>query len=264
MFSYIDKLFSMPLMYFSNRSTGELVFRANLNIYIRQILSQKVITTLIDSLFLGIYLFLMVNYSILLTIIALVLISLIAFLSIINSHTIKRFVDKEIMEQGNVQRIITEAIEGIETIKSANAEKSFLLNWKNMFTSQLLITKNKNRYIAIFGILPEIIQSVMPALFLIIGIKLIINNSLSLGSLIGFVSIVTMVMKPILSLVSSYNDFLLLNVYFQKLSEVLTYEEKMILIIKKEMLEKKSLFIGLIMFTILYLFLKKYFKWYFF
>ena len=51
MFSYIDKLFSMPLMYFSNRSTGELVFRANLNIYIRQILSQKVITTLIDSLF---------------------------------------------------------------------------------------------------------------------------------------------------------------------------------------------------------------------
>ena len=130
MFSYIDKLFSMPLMYFSNRSTGELVFRANLNIYIRQILSQKVITTLIDSLFLGIYLFLMVNYSILLTIIALVLISLIAFLSIINSHTIKRFVDKEIMEQGNVQRIITEAIEGIETIKSANAEKSFLLNWK--------------------------------------------------------------------------------------------------------------------------------------
>ncbi|EGO2735915.1 peptidase domain-containing ABC transporter, partial [Enterococcus faecalis] len=226
MFSYIDKLFSMPLMYFSNRSTGELVFRANLNIYIRQILSQKVITTLIDSLFLGIYLFLMVNYSILLTIIALVLISLIAFLSIINSHTIKRFVDKEIMEQGNVQRIITEAIEGIETIKSANAEKSFLLNWKNMFTSQLLITKNKNRYIAIFGILPEIIQSVMPALFLIIGIKLIINNSLSLGSLIGFVSIVTMVMKPILSLVSSYNDFLLLNVYFQKLSEVLTYEEK--------------------------------------
>ena len=53
------------------------------------------------------------------------------------------------MEQGNVQRIITEAIEGIETIKSANAEKSFLLNWKNMFTSQLLITKNKNRYIAI-------------------------------------------------------------------------------------------------------------------
>ena len=72
----------------------------------------------------------------------------------------------------------------------------------------------------------------MPALFLIIGIKLIINNSLSLGSLIGFVSIVTMVMKPILSLVSSYNDFLLLNVYFQKLSEVLTYEEKIILIIK--------------------------------
>ena len=74
----------------------------------------------------------------------------------------------------------------------------------------------------------------MPALFLIIGIKLIINNSLSLGSLIGFVSIVTMVMKPILSLVSSYNDFLLLNVYFQKLSEVLTYEEKMILIIKRK------------------------------
>lgn len=78
MFSYIDKLFSMPLMYFSNRSTGELVFRANLNIYIRQILSQKVITTLIDSLFRDIFV-LMVNYSILLTIIALVLISLIAF-----------------------------------------------------------------------------------------------------------------------------------------------------------------------------------------
>ncbi|MGH2123274.1 hypothetical protein ACQ10H_15745, partial [Enterococcus faecalis] len=66
--------------------------------------------------------------SILLTILTLVLISLIAFLSIINSHTKKRFVDKEIMEQGNDQRIITEAIEGSETIKSANGEKSILLN----------------------------------------------------------------------------------------------------------------------------------------
>ena len=66
----------------------------------------------------------MVNYSILLTIIALVLISLIAFKYYKFAYN-KRFVDKEIMEQGNVQRIITEAIEGIETIKSANAEKSF-------------------------------------------------------------------------------------------------------------------------------------------
>lgn len=168
------------------------------------------------------------------------------------------------MEQGNVQRIITEAIEGIETIKSANAEKSFLLNWKNMFTSQLLITKNKNRYIAIFGILPEIIQSVMPALFLIIGIKLIINNSLSLGSLIGFVSIVTMVMKPILSLVSSYNDFLLLNVYFQKLSEVLTYEEKNNFNNKIGNVGKEEFIyrVNNVYYTISVL--KKYFKWYFF
>lgn len=104
----------------------------------------------------------------------------------------------------------------------------------------------------------------MPALFLIIGIKLIINNSLSLGSLIGFVSIVTMVMKPILSLVSSYNDFLLLNVYFQKLSEVLTYEEKNNFNNKIGNVGKEEFIyrVNNVYYTISVL--KKYFKWYFF
>ena len=103
----------------------------------------------------------------------------------------------------------------------------------------------------------------MPALFLIIGIKLIINNSLSLGSLIGFVSIVTMVMKPILSLVSSYNDFLLLNVYFQKLSEVLTYEEKNDFNNKGNVGKEEFIYrVNNVYYTISVL--KKYFKWYFF
>ena len=52
------------------------------------------------------------------------------------------------MEQGNVRELLQKQLKELKQLNLLT-QKRALLNWKNMFTSQLLITKIKNRYIAI-------------------------------------------------------------------------------------------------------------------
>ena len=54
-------LLNLPYKFFTNRSSGELIFRMNSNVYIRQLLSQRVISIFIDSLLAVAYLIVMIN-----------------------------------------------------------------------------------------------------------------------------------------------------------------------------------------------------------
>lgn len=73
----MKKIMALPLNFFVNRSTGDLIFRSNLTTYIQQLLSSQLVTTIIDIIFVIAYLYLMISYSVQLTIISMCGISII-------------------------------------------------------------------------------------------------------------------------------------------------------------------------------------------
>ncbi|WP_129044620.1 peptidase domain-containing ABC transporter [Companilactobacillus metriopterae] len=224
MSEFYSKLLKMPLIFFSNRSTGELIFRSNLNIYIRQVMSQNLISLLVDSLFLFIYLILMLRYSILLTVVTAVITIFISIIMIINANQIKKIVDVEITFQGRVQKILTESISGIETLKSQHAENSFFESWFKNFKEQLDVSLKKDLYIAKYGILTDLMQNFAPFILIIFASTQIENNNMSMGTLVAFLSLLGMFMSPVIGLASAYNDLSVLKIYIGKLDEVLDYK----------------------------------------
>lgn len=166
----------------------------------------------------------MINYSLILTSVVCIFLIAISTISFINSKNIKTYVDREVYEQGKVQRVITEAIEGIETIKAIKKESYFLSNWKRNFIEQLSISRRKNQYIAKYGIIPDIFQNIITIFLIIIGVKLISMKLITSGTLMGYLTLLPLFMTPFLGLVGFYNDFQLLKVYFNKILEIIFFK----------------------------------------
>lgn len=220
---YMEKLLKLPLHFFTNRSTGELIFRSNLSVYIRQVLTQKAVLLVVDSIFLTFYIALMWHYTPILTTVTVGIAVVMISISVMNTRKIKHFVDLEMIEQAKVQKGITEMIEGIETVKSTGTELTFMQRWHEDFYKQLSITQAKERFAAIFITIPQTLQFALPILLLVIGLYFVQQQMLTIGTVVAFLTLASSFITPVMSLTSVYNDFVLLQSYFEKIEEIINH-----------------------------------------
>lgn len=246
MTGFMKKIMSLPLNFFVNRSTGDLIFRSNLTTYIQQILSTQLITTIIDILFVVAYFSLMISYSIELTMISLSAIGVILISSLIHSKAFRAITDQEISLYSKVHRTLVELFEGMETVKSIGAEEQFYNNWERDFTDQLAVQLKKSRVTGWIGNISTSMQFVLPLLITGVGLFGVSEGTFSMGELISFNAISLSFVVPIVTVMNSYTQLFVLRSYFGKLSEILEQksigeEEKTLDIEGYESIELKKL-----------------------
>lgn len=232
MTGFMKKIMSLPLNFFVNRSSGDLIFRSNLTTYIQQLLSSQLITTIIDIIFVFAYLALMLAYSVELTLVSSAAILVIVIASIIHSKKVQTLTDKELVLHSKAHRTLVELFEGMETVKSIGAEHQFYNNWEENFYEQLRVQMKKNKTSGWIGNIAVTTQFILPLLIIGVGIYGINDGRLTLGALISFNTIAASFVRPIVTMLSSYSNILLLKSYFGKLSEIL--EQKSVIDEDKE------------------------------
>lgn len=218
---YMEKIIHLPLRFFVNRSTGDLIFRANLSMVIQQIMSQRMLTISVDFLFVFIYLILMVKMSVNLTVIAIIGALVMGGISIVNSKRVQSITDKELIAQSKVQRILVELFEGMETVKSSGSETQFYTKWRNEFKTQIELRAEKNRFSTWVRTIQTSIPFVLPVILTYVGLFQVTKEQLTLGQLVSFNALTGAFISPIVTVFDSYTEFLLLRSYFGKLNEIL-------------------------------------------
>lgn len=223
--AFMRKIMHLPLRFFVNRSTGDLIFRANLSVIIQQIMSQRMLTLFVDFLFAFIYLILMLSISPQMTLVALVGAIIMGGISFVNSRKVQAITDKELLAQSRVQRILVELFEGMETVKSSGSEKQFYMKWLTNFRQQIDLRKEKDRFSTWVRTIQVSIQFILPVLLIYIGVFQLMNDQLTLGQIISFNSLAGAFITPIVVVFDSYTEILLLRSYFGKLNEILDATE---------------------------------------
>lgn len=184
-------------------------------------MSSQLVTTIIDIIFVIAYLYLMISYSVQLTIISMCGISIIIVSSFINTKRYQALTDKELLLHSKVHRTLVELFEGMETVKSIGAEKQFYEDWEKNFSEQLKVQMSKNRATGFIGNISTTSQFTLPLVIIGVGIYGIKNNTLSIGELISFNAVASAFVAPIITIMGAFSSILLLRSYFGKLSEIL-------------------------------------------
>ncbi|WP_237385972.1 type I secretion system permease/ATPase [Xenorhabdus sp. Sc-CR9] len=200
-------LVGLPLPYFKQRQTGQIISRVREMTQIRQFLTGSTLMLLLDLIFIILFLGVMFHYSSLLTWIVISSLALYFLLWITIGPIIRRKVEKEYESDANAVSFLTEAITGIETIKTTATEKRFLYQWKKVLSQQLIqrFSAQKSGLVAGQGI--SLIQKVAAALLLWWGVRGVLDGDLSPGELIAFNMLAGHVTQPILRLAQVWQDF---------------------------------------------------------
>jgi len=200
-------LFRLYYVYFENRQVGNIIARVRELDRIREFITNKAVSVLIDAFFSVVFIAIMLVYSVKLTLIAVLFVAIIAAIFLIVTPELRnRLEDK--FQQGAIQNsYLVESVTGVQTVKSLSIEGSMFRKWEEKLGKYLKSSFNLAVMGNFTGSLCSLLQKLMTISILYCGVLLVIENKLTIGQLIAFQMFSGQFSAPMLRLVNLWNEF---------------------------------------------------------
>ena len=222
----IDHLLRLPLNYFDRRPVGELGTRVAELEKIRNFLTGQALTTILDAIFSVIYIIVMVIYSWLLTIIALGVVPIQIFITLIGTPLIRRQIRDIAHENATTQSHLVEVLTAIQTVKAQNVERVSRWKWQELYGKYIARSFDKTITGTALGETSQVLQQLSQLIVLWVGASLVLKGQLSLGQLIAFRIISGYVTQPLLRLSTIWQNIQELRVSFERLADIIDTPEE--------------------------------------
>ncbi|AIN20300.1 type I secretion system ATPase family protein [Yersinia rochesterensis] len=214
-------LMGLPLGYFASQQTGQTIAKVREMEQIRHFLTGSALTMLLDLVFVSTFIVVMFCYSVQLTWI--VLCSLICYLVFwwAAGGMLRQRVERQYEASAQNSAFLTEAISGLETIKTSATEPQFNRRWRHSLAGYVRASFACARAanVAEQGI--ALINKVTAAILLWSGVTLVLARELSPGQFIAFILFSGYVTQPILRLAQIWQDFQHTQVALKRIGTIL-------------------------------------------
>ncbi len=197
-----SKVILLPFSYYKNKTTGEVISRINDLSYIKNMLSQIIITVFLDigvAIVVGILLF-MINKEMFFVLIILTLIYLVIML--VFKPFFKKMTNINQENSAKVSSLLVELISSFETIKALNIEKKMQVKMKKLYLNFIDNMVSYDKMVNLENILKELGTSLTTLLLYFIGIKNIMAEKISIGNFLTFTFLLNYYLQPIKNIMS--------------------------------------------------------------
>jgi HlyB family type I secretion system ABC transporter len=217
---FVEHLLGLPYRFFQQRSTGDLLARVGSNTVLRELLSNQLLSTVMDSSLVAFYLIILITQSPPFGLLTLAIGMLEVLILILSNGPVRRLAGRELAAFGKSQGALAEALVGIATLKASGAEQRALERWSNTFFDHLNISL---RYGYVSGTLAAILTT-LPSFgqlaLLWVGATQVLNGSLTVGTMVAFLALAAAFFAPLTSLVRSGQQFQLVGANLERISDV--------------------------------------------
>lgn len=214
-------LLALPMAYFQSRRVGDSVARIRELENIRSFLTGNAMTVVLDIAFSFIFLAVMLWYSVELTLIVIASIPCYIALSILFTPIIRKRLDEKFNKGAENQSFLVETISGIDTVKAMAVEPRWTHKWDQQLAGYVASGLGVTNIATVASGGVNLISKLVTALIMWIGAGLVIDNELTVGSLIAFNMLSGQVSQPILRLAQLWNDFQQVGISMSRLGDIL-------------------------------------------
>ena len=197
----------LPMTYFENRKVGNIVARVRELDSIREFIANKSVSVLLDILFSFVFVFMMLLYSIKLTLIAIAFISVIAAIYFFITPVLRRRLEDKFQMGAASNSYLVEAVTGMQTVKSLAIEGSMQKMWEENLGRYVRSSFNLSNLSNVASGFASALQKLMTLCILYFGVGLVIEGKLSVGQLIAFQMFAGQFSAPVMRLVGLWNEF---------------------------------------------------------
>ena len=218
---FLDHMVSLPFSFFQRRSTGDLMMRVDSNGTVREIVTSKSMSAVIDGLFVLLYAAVIFYVNPTLGIITIVMSLLEALVFLCARPTYVRLLAADLDKQAKAHSYMVQLLGGMETLKCAGAERLGLEKWSNLYTDELNVKLQRARVSSYVDSLRSAVSSLGPMLILTIGATSVMSQHMSLGMMLAMNSLATSLFGPLSALVSSALELQLVKGHMDRIDDVL-------------------------------------------
>ena len=217
----IDHLLRLPLSYFDKRPVGELSTRLGELEQIRSFLTGTALTVVLDAIFSVLYIVVMLFYSWILTIVALLLAPLLGLITFTISPVIRKQLRTKAELNANTQNHLVEVLTGIQTVKAQNIELNARWRWRERYSKYVSEGFRNAVTSTTTDSLTQFLNQVSALSVICVGSYLVLKGQLTLGELIAFRIISGYVTAPLLRLSNLYQSFQQTSISLERLGDIL-------------------------------------------
>ena len=200
-------LFKLYFVYFENRQVGNIIARVRELDRIREFITDKSVSVIIDSMFSVVFLVIMFIYSVKLTFITLAFIFLVALIYLTITPELRARLEEKFQMGAHSNSYLVESVTGVQTVKSLAIEGSMFRKWEEKLGKYLKSSFNLSIMGNFTGSICGFLQKAMTIAILYVGVMLVIENKLTIGQLIAFQMFSGQFSAPMLRLVGLWNEF---------------------------------------------------------
>jgi ABC-type bacteriocin/lantibiotic exporter with double-glycine peptidase domain len=220
MLGFVEHLLALPYSFFQQRSSGDLLARVASTTWLREILSNQLLSTVLDSGLVVFYLVILLWQSPPFGLLTLVIGLLQVLLLLASNRPISNLARRELAAFGKSQGYLVEALVGIATLKASGAEHRAFDRWSNLFFDQLNISLRQNYVSATMTTILTALRSLAQLALLWVGAVQVLNGSITLGTMVALNALAGAFFAPLASLVSSGQQFQLVAANLDRISDV--------------------------------------------
>jgi ABC-type bacteriocin/lantibiotic exporter with double-glycine peptidase domain len=218
---FLDHMVSLPFSFFQRRSTGDLMMRVDSNGTVREIVTSKSMSAVIDGLFVLLYAGVIFYVSPMLGVITVVCSLAECSVFLVARPIFVRLLAADLDKQAKAHSYMVQMLGGMETLKCAGAERLGLEKWSNLYTDELNVKMQRARAQAYVDSIRGAVASLGPMLILTIGATSVMTGKMTMGMMLAMNSLATSLFGPLSALVSSALELQLVKSHMDRIDDVL-------------------------------------------
>ncbi len=221
MLNFFEHMLSLPYRFFQLRLNGDLLARVNSNLAIRDLLTNQLVSTLLDGGTVVVYFIILLSVSKLIALVTLGIGAVQVTLLLLTSPIIRRLTQRDLEARGKTQGYMSEVLSGIATLKAAGAEHRAFTRWENLFFDEMNISLRLSYLSSVISTVLSTISVLSPMILLWIGATQVINGSMTLGTMLAFNTLAIEFLVPLGFLATSGRDLQVVRAHFARVADVI-------------------------------------------
>ncbi|MDZ8134996.1 MAG: NHLP family bacteriocin export ABC transporter peptidase/permease/ATPase subunit [Nostoc sp. DedQUE04] len=218
---YLWHILRLPMSFYDQRYAGEISSRMELNDSIANMLSGELATTAIATVSVFIYVVVMLQYDVVLTLIAIAFVAInLAALQWVRRRRTDANI-KLIQEQGKVRGVEISGLQSMETLKASGLESDFFSRWAGHYAKAINTQQELEETNQTIGVLPSFLSAIASMLLLAVGGLRVMDGALSIGMLIAFLGMMQRFFAPVSNLISLGSELQEMEGNLTRLDDVL-------------------------------------------
>ena len=221
MLGFFQHLLSLPYRFFQQRSSGDLLMRLASNSTIREALASYTTSAVLDGALVIVFLITLLRISPAFALAASVIAVIEVAVLIATASRLRCLVDSDVASQSASQSCLIESLTGITTLKASGAERATLARWSTLLTKQVNASAQRSSYMAKVEAVMTMLRTSSPLFLLWLGGTMVMNGSMSLGTMLAMNALAAAFLQPVASLVVSGQRLQLAGSHLERIADVM-------------------------------------------